>query len=267
MQSLDPLSFNGIRFALGAVFIWLVAGKTSQKSQPFPLLPGLVLFVAATLQQIGMVYTTAGAAGFITGLYIVLVPVLGLLKGHRLSPLLLGAVLLSLSGMYLLNQPGDLKAGFGNLLVLGSAVFWAIHVQLIDSYAKKFPAVHLAFSQYAVCALLSLLGFGLSSLIHAPVYLFSAAFANHLQSALLPLLYGGIMSVGVAYSLQVKAQQKASPTGAAIILCLEGVFALFGGWLILHENLSGRSLLGAGLMLAAMLISVLPKFLIDRNRA
>ncbi len=267
MQSLDPLSFNALRFALGAMFIWLVAGWRKKPETSFPVLPGIVLFIAATLQQIGVVYTSAGAAGFITGLYVVLVPLIGIRKGQKLSGNVILAVLLSLAGMFLINDPSDLKFGFGNLLVLLSAVFFAIHVQLIDTFSKQHPITSLAFAQYAVCALLSLAGFIFYSLIKFPAYLVSVNLTTNISRALWPIMYGGIMSVGVAYSLQVKAQQKASPSTAAVILCLEGVFALFGGWLILHEKLGLRQMLGSALMLIAMLICIIPFFLIDRNRA
>lgn len=267
MQSLDPLSYNAIRFALGALFIWLVAGWRTELDKRFPFLPGVVLFIAATLQQVGVVFTSAGAAGFITGLYVVFVPILGIRKGQKLSGRIIVAVLLSLAGMLLINDASDLKLGFGNLLVLLSAVFFAIHVQMIDSFSKQHQLVSLAFAQYSVCALLSLAGFLLYSLFRSPLYPVSLVFAKNVHSAMLPILYGGIMSVGVAYSLQVKAQQKASPTTAAVILCLEGVFALIGGWMILNERLGIRQLFGSALMLSAMLICIIPYFLIDRNRA
>ncbi len=267
MQSLDPLSFNAIRFAMGALFVWMVAGWRTKQDKRFPVLPGLVLFIAATLQQVGVVYTSAGAAGFITGLYVVFVPLLGIRKGQKLTRRVIVAVLLSLAGMLLINDAADLKLGLGNILVLLSAVFFAIHVQLIGFYSKQHPAANLAFAQYAVCALLSLVGFIIYGLIKSPAYLISASLTADISQAFWPLLYGGIMSVGVAYSLQVKAQQKANPSTAAVILCLEGVFALFGGWLILGEKLGARQLFGSGLMLVAMLICIFPFFLIDRNRA
>lgn len=267
MQSLDPFSFNAVRFALGAVFIKLVSRQKKTVEAGFPLLPGIVLFVAASLQQIGVVYTTAGAAGFITGLYVVIVPLLGLWRGQKVGKTTVFAIILSLAGMLLINNPNDLQVSFGNLLVLLSAFFWALHVQLIDKMAKRYPVSELAFAQYAVCALLSLSGFALYYLFKAPDYLVSLRLAKNLAAATGPILYGGILSVGVAYSLQVKAQQKTEPSKAAIILCLEGVFALIGARIVLNEVMGIKAMLGMTLMLLAMLITLLPNFLIDRNRA
>ncbi|GAB1365657.1 DMT family transporter [Candidatus Cloacimonadaceae bacterium] len=267
MQSLDPLSFNTVRFALGALFIKTISASKPPGSQTFPLAPGIVLFVAASLQQIGVVYTTAGAAGFITGLYVVFVPLLGFWRGQKVGKRISLAVLLSLAGMLLINRPDDLRVSFGNMLVLLSAVFWAIHVQLIDKLSKRYSVSELAFCQYAVCALLSFGGFIVLYLVKAPSYLISAQLAQNLSSAAWPVLYGGILSVGVAYSLQVKAQQKTEASKAAIILCLEGVFALIGARLILQESLGPKAIVGMLLMLMAMLIILIPNFLIDRNTA
>lgn len=259
MQNLDPMSYNAIRFTLGALFIWLIAARKSHAKQSFPWLLGIVLFVAASLQQIGVLYTTAGSAGFITGLYVVMVPVFGLFRGHKPKPLTIIAILLAVCGMLLINNPKNIQMSYGNLLVLISAVFWAWHVQLVDIYSHKSDTGFLAFAQFSICAILSAIGAVIVSLFSKSISLFSADFGSSVLKAGLPILYGGILSVGIAYSLQIKAQRNAIPAKAAVILCLEGVFALFGGWLILGEALSLKMLAGAGLMLLAMLLSLSSK--------
>jgi drug/metabolite transporter (DMT)-like permease len=264
MQYMDPLLFNGIRFALGAIVVGLLAVKThfnkgNCKPMPFPWLLGLVLFTAATLQQVGIIYTSAGSAGFITGLYVVFVPLLGLLRKQKLSVLMLTAIAFSVSGLYLINSGQDVTASLGNLIVLLSAGLWALHVQLIDSYTKRYDTFALAFYQFAFVALASL-AFGIVyNLLSNPDYFICGEFCSAVQSAALPLLYGGLFSVGIAYTLQVHAQKQVPPAPAAIILCLEGVFALIGGWLLLKEALTPTILLGAALILTAMLVSVSAK--------
>ncbi|MDY0151503.1 MAG: DMT family transporter, partial [Candidatus Cloacimonas sp.] len=247
MQSLDPMTYNAIRFAMGALFVWVIAARKCKRLQAFPWLMGLVLFIAASFQQIGILYTSAGSAGFITGLYVVIVPVMGLFRRQKVGRQLILAILLAIGGMFLINRPGNLEMSMGNLLVLVSAVFFAWHVQLVDYYGSKFEVAYLAFSQFALVAALSAFSALFYHLFKAPAYLISAKFGADVWKAALPLLYGGLMSVGIAYTLQIKAQQKAEPGKAALIMCMEGVFALFGGWLILQETLDLRIFIGAGL--------------------
>jgi len=256
MEYIDPLLFNGIRFALGAFFLAMVRRVWTLKIIKDTWQLGVVLFVAASFQQYGMIWTTAGNAGFITGLYVVFVPLIGIYRGQKLSRITWVSILLALGGLYLLSNRQSIDINFGNALVLISALFWALHVQYIDKFAKKHEAFELALGQFAVCAILSL-SFGIAiRAIENPLFLFGAAFYRPLFPAILPILYGGILSVGVAYSLQVYAQQKSQPTIAALILCSESLFALFGGWLILGESISLMMLLGAGLLLMAMLLNL-----------
>lgn len=263
---MDAFSFNAIRFALGALFVRIALHKGFSKERKLIWQPGLVLFIASSLQQIGLIFTTAGAAGFITGLYVLFVPFFGLFRGQKPGSRLLAALALALPGLYLINSIGDLRASLGNLLVLISAVFWAIHVQLVDKYGKQHTIGEFAFSQFALCALLSALSAIIwrlgrhSSTAFAPSYLYGIA------EGWLPILYGGLISVGIAYTLQIKAQQKIEPSTAAVILCLEGVFALIGSHLLLGERLEFRNVFGALMMLMAMILVSLPKKTIDRNR-
>jgi len=262
MSHVGPLTFNGIRFALGAMVLLPlirrrdpepeVAGGPAQHRMVWPTvgggaLAGLVLFVAATLQQVGLVYTTAGKAGFITGLYVIIVPLLGLLWGHRPGwGGWLGACLATI-GLYLLSVTGTFTFAPGDLWELFGALFWAIHVLLLSWLSPRMDGIRLACAQYVVCSLLSLIVAGFTEAITR----------DGLHGALIPILYGGILSVGVAYTLQVVAQRDALPTHAAIILSLEAVFAALAGWLILNEMLSLRGLIGCILMFSGMLTALL----------
>ncbi len=270
---MEAMSFNAARFAIGAVsllpLIWWFsrqrrtapvvtpeppAGEIFDETPPrvggSPLLPGLaagaVLFSAAGLQQVGIATTTAGKAGFITGLYIVLVPVLGLALGHRAGvPVWLGLGL-AVPGLWLLSMTEDLTIATGDLLVLAGALFWALHILVIDHFVRTVDALKLSAAQFAACALLSA---GTALVVEERPF---AGFAP----ALWAVLYGGLFAVGVAYTLQVVAQQQAKPSHAALILSLEAVFGALGGWLLLGEVMSGRMLLGAALLMTGILVSL-----------
>ena len=210
------------------------------------LLAGLVLFAGASLQQVGIVYTTAGKAGFVTGLYVVIVPLLGLLWGQRTPGMTWAGAVLAAVGLYLLTVTDGFTLAEGDGLVLVGAFFWAAHVLLIGRLSGRYvEPVLLACLQFSVCAVLSLI----VALATEPVTL------QGLEAAALPILYGGLLSVGVAYTLQVVAQRDAPPAHAAIILSLETVFAVLAGWLWLNETLTERGLFGCGLMFAGMLLS------------
>jgi len=262
MSYVGPFTFNGVRFALGAMVLLPLAWR--RDAQPkveggllrfmitWPALwggglAGPVLFSAATLQQVGLVYTTAGKVGFITGLYVIIVPLMGLFWGHRPGwGGWLGACLATL-GLYLLSVTKTLSFAPGDLWELFGAFFWAAHMLILSWLSPRMDRTRLACAQYVVCALLSLIMAGLIESITL----------DGLRGATIPILYGGIMSVGVAYTLQVVAQRHAPPTHAAIILSLEAVFAAVAGWLLLGEILSFRGLIGCTLMFAGMLTALL----------
>ncbi len=264
MEHVGPFTFNGIRFALGALalqpLIWRMqatrtregngTGITSARLLRYGLVAGGVLFAGAALQQVGIVYTTAGKAGFITGLYVVMVPLFGLLLGQRAGAgTWLGAVTAAV-GLYLLSVNEDFSIAYGDVLELMGAVFWAGHVLLLGRLSPGLDAtdaVKLAAVQFAVCAGLSLC----VGVVAEPMALAGIA------KAAVPILYGGLMSVGIAYTLQVVAQRDANPAHAAIILSLEAVFAAVAGYFVLGEVLSLRALVGCGLMLGGMLLSQL----------
>ena len=257
MEHVGPFTYNGVRFMLGALALLpllllnrpavpLVSVGSWKPIIGGGLLAGLILFAGASLQQVGIVYTTAGKAGFITGLYVVIVPLLGLLWGHRTPWSTWVGATFAVIGLYLLTMTDDLSLAQGDGLVLIGALFWAAHVLAIGWLSgRHVEPVLLAGLQFVVCAVLSL----------ATALMTESITLTGLQDAALPILYGGLLSVGVAYTLQVIAQRDAPPSHAAIILSLETVFAALAGWLWLNEELSGRGLAGCGLMFVGMLWS------------
>ena len=262
MDYVGPFTFNGMRFALGAIsltplLIFSPRKETmSMAADPHPSfrsvmvgggLTGIVLFAGASLQQIGLVHTTAGNAGFITGLYVIIIPILGLLWKQRTGfGTWIGAILAAV-GLYLLSVTENLSLQTGDTFVLFGAFFWAGHVLLIGRFSPKIDPILLAISQSTVCSILSLT---------TAVFLETTTL-KELTSAAFPIFYGGFFSVGIAYTLQIIAQQSAHPAHAAILMSLEAVFALAGGWLILNEVLSHRALFGCSLMLSGMLFTQL----------
>ena len=293
MGHVGPFAFNATRFLIGALVLLPVMAVSRRSAQPqmrrdatpkppasedadsavvppprppAPLLPrasapplprasavlpggllvGALLFAAATLQQMGIAFTTAGKAGFITSLYVVIVPLLGLALGHRIPRATwLGALLAAAVLYFLAMRPGELRMAPGDLLVLVGALLWAVHMLLLGRLSPGRDPVRLAFVQFLTCAALS----GLAAL------LFETTTAAGLRAALLPILYTGVLSVGVGYTLQVAGQRHAPPADTAIILSLEAVFAVLAGRLLLGEQLTIRALLGCGLMLAGIVIS------------
>lgn len=259
MEHLGPHTFNGLRFLLGGLALSpLIIYRPAQKPQisgglPGPLavrpilwgggLAGLVLFVAAAFQQAGLVYTTAGKAGFITGLYVIFVPLFGLTLGQKLTRWQGLGAMLALIGLYLLSVTDEFSLAWGDLLELIGAIFWALHFLTLGWLSPRIDPLRLARSQFLWCAALSLV----VGLIFEPI---SRA---GLVGALPAIAYSGLMSVGVAYTLQALAQRHAPPTHAAIILSLEAAFAALSGWIFLGEVLTTRALIGCALMLAGML--------------
>jgi drug/metabolite transporter (DMT)-like permease len=255
MNHVGPLTFNGIRFALGALVLipvmrWQYNRNPGKSEGSFlklvygGLIAGLVLFAGATLQQVGLVYTTAGKAGFITGLYVIFVPVFGLFLGIRLGIGGWFGAALAAAGLYFLSVTESFTLAPGDFWILLGAIFWAIHVLILSRLSPKLDTIKLACAQFTVCAFLSLTGAALTETLTF----------EGLKGATVPILYGGILSVGTAYTLQVVAQKDAPAIHAAIILSLEAVFSAIFGWLILGEVIDNRGLTGCVLMLVGMVI-------------
>jgi drug/metabolite transporter (DMT)-like permease len=258
MDYIGPFTFNGVRFALGSLSLvplilfyknsapsTSATGNEVKDSWRVGLLAGSILFIAASLQQIGLIYTTAGKAAFITCLYIVLVPIMGIFLQQRITgSTWLGSVL-AIVGLYFLSIKESLTISYGDFLQLIGAFFWTAHILLIDHYSRKVDILKLAFFQFLTCSILSL---------GTALWLETIALHSILQAGI-PILYGGVCSVGVAYTLQIVGQRNASPSHAAIILSMETVFAAIGGYLLLNERLGVQELLGCALMLIGMLLS------------
>lgn len=256
MEHVGPFLFNGVRFALGAAALLPLAMRSKNAMRAAPgmsapawlgcLCAGLALTFGASLQQIGMQDTTAGKAGFITCLYVIFVPIFGAFLGSR-TPLgtWIGAAI-AVVGMYLLSITDDFSINRGDLFELVGAFFWAGHVLVAAWFAPRMNPIHLAVGQYAFCSVVSL----------AIAWFTGESFAlSGLMDAAAPILYGGLLSVGVAYTLQLIAQRDAPPSHAAIILSMESVFAALAGWVLIGEVLTPRGMLGCALMLSGMLLS------------
>lgn len=258
MDYLGPFTFNAIRFALGSISLipviyFLGNGKKNRKQDKisrkrliiYGMIAGSVLFTGATLQQIGLKYTTAGNAGFITSLYIVIVPILGLFLRQRSNIYIWSGAIVAAVGLYFLSITSDFTIQFGDLLQLIGAFFWASHIIVIGYFVKDANPIKLSSVQFAMCSILSLVAALFTETIEI----------QGIVSAAVPILYGGLMSVGIAYTLQVVAQKDAKPSHAAIALSMEAVFAAIGGIILLGESMGIRGYFGAFLMLLGMLLS------------
>ncbi len=263
MEHLGPMTYNALRFAVGSLTLLPIilvfrrgdrvenAGGNRRLLLWGGLLAGLALFGGASMQQMGLMYTTAGKASFITCLYIVLVPIAGLFLGHRCGPAVWAGTVLAVAGLYLLSVRESFTIGRGDLLVLIGALFWTIHVLLIDYLAKRANPIHIACIQFLACSVLSLL----------PAVAFEKIALSAIVPVTIPILYGGILSAGVAFTLQVVCQRTSPPSHAVIVMSLETVFAALSGYLILHERFTPRDLLGCALMFSGLMVVQLPLLL------
>ncbi|OGO37613.1 MAG: hypothetical protein A2W35_05455 [Chloroflexi bacterium RBG_16_57_11] len=248
--------FNGLRFLVAALFLAPIAisralagpdmAGVNRKSLPGVVLVGLLLAGGAALQQAGLKYTTAGNAGFITGLYVVFIPIfLGLFWHQQVRRIIWLGALFAVIGLFLLSTGGRFRLSFGDALELAGAVFWALHVIFIGRLVQRLDVLQIAVGQYLVCGVVSL------------------AIGLILEAQVLPALvdkwwavaYTGLISVGLGYTFQAVGQRVAPPADAAIILSLEAVFAAAAGWIFLGEVLGPVQLTGCGVMLLGMLLA------------
>lgn len=255
---IGPFTFSAIRMSLGAlVLLPFLLRKRAHRAPGAAagsrkdllaggVLCGAALFVASNLQQMGMTETGAGKAGFITALYVVLVPVCGLLFGRRQGWMLWLGVALAAVGLYLLCVTGGgFAIGRGDLLVLLGALGFTAHIIIIDHYSPKVDGVAMSCLQFAVASVLALVA----------MLLFETPSWQAVRQAAFPLFYAGVFSCGMGYTLQIVGQKTTDPTVASLILCLESVFAVVFSWAFTGETLSGRELAGCGLMFAAILLA------------
>ena len=259
MTHLGPFAFIGLRFLLGAAsllpVIWWMWSRLNLSADQHEslfwgsLTLGIVLFCASAFQQVGLLYTTASNAGFITGLYMVFVPVMGIALGIKTGRMTWLGGALAAVGLVLLGFNESYRLGYGDALQLLGAVVWAVHILVIDHFARRVSGLLLAVGQFLVCGTLGLfVSLTLTDEVTTSVGIINAAPT---------LAYAGILTVGVAYTLQVIAQADANPSHAAIILSLEAVFGALGGYLILDEWLTPRQMFGCALMLGGMIMSQL----------
>lgn len=272
METISPSSFVGVRCLLGTLVLLPVIlildwgrkrrGEEVQKIDKNLLLGGIfcgiILYCATMLQTAGMIYTSPGKSGFITALYMVFVPIVKLFSGKRPSFAVLGAVIIAVVGMYFLCIDGNVSVNYGDVLTLICAIFFTGHILVIDRYSPLVDGVKLSCLQFFVCGVLGVL----SMPFDTPVFDISAVL-----SCWKPICYSGILSCGVAYTLQVVAQKYTDPTSASILMSLESVFSTLStvvlvalGWQLTGGALSGREIAGCVLMFVAILLVQIPDF-------
>lgn len=258
MEYVGPFTFSAVRFGLGALVLipFLMfrrrlafnrlnpSQKERQKIILLQILLGIIVFGGVSFQQYGLLYTTAGNAGFITGFYVVLVPVAGMFFGKKNHAVIWIGVVLSFFGLYFLSVREGFSINYGDSMVFLCAVVWTAHVILVGHVAPRTDPIRTAVIQFAICSFLSWI----------VAFAFEEISIQTIVDAKWSVLYGGIISVGIGYTLQVIAQQKAHPAYATIILSMESVFAVLGGWLLLDEAVTGKIFLGCLLMLGGMIV-------------
>ena len=265
MDYIGPYTFNAVRSLLGGivlvpcVFLFGQKKKTVKDENPSKgtavdrpgdmitggLLCGIMLFLSTTLQQVGIQYTTVAKAGFITALYIILVPILGIFLKKRVSFQIWISVVIAIIGLYLLCMKGSFYLGQGDFLMLVCSLCFALHILVIDRFTDKVRGVQLSCIQFFVCGLLSCV----------LMFLFEKPGVSDILSAWLPIVYAGVFSSGVAYTLQIIGQKGTDPTIASLILSLESVVSVLAGWIILGQSLTPREILGCLLMFGAIILA------------
>lgn len=261
MDNMEPFAFNGIRSIIGGIALLpcifildkLGMGKENKGTRKDLILGGIccgvLLFAASSLQQHGIRYTTAGKAGFITAFYIIIVPILGLFLGKKCGLSVWISVVIALAGLYFLCITDGFSIGKGDIYVFLGAIAFSIHILVIDYFTQFNDGVKMSCIQFFVCGILCFV----------PMMLFEHPEISMILLAWKPILYAGVMSCGVAYTLQIVGQKNMNPTVASLILSLESVTSVIAGFLVLHQNLSHRELIGCGLMFIAIVLAQLPQ--------
>lgn len=257
---LEPFSFNSVRTIIGGISLLPVIyildrKKTAEERKSSPearkmllmggFFCGLALFIASSLQQIGIETTSAGKAGFITSLYIILVPLISVFIGKPVRSTIWGAVMLGVGGLYLLCIKEGFSISKGDFLVLLCAVAYAFHILVIAHYAPKVDGLKLSCLQFLIAGAMGLVC----------MFIFEKPEINNFKSCILPILYSGLFSCGIAYTLQIIAQKWTEPSVASLLMSFESVFAVLSGWLILGESFSVREIGGCALMFCAVIMA------------
>ncbi len=271
MDYVGPFTFNAARSLIGAAVLvpCIALLKKIQKKEEGPeevhkkedkrtllrggICCGVILAVASSFQQFGLLYTTVGKAGFITAMYIILVPLLGIFAGKKVGLRIGISVVIAVAGLYLLCMTESLRLEAGDILVLLCAVVFSFHIMVIDHFSPLVDGVKMSCIQFLTCSILC----GIC------MFLFEAPKLSMILAAWKPVLYAGVMSCGVAYTLQIVGQKGMNPTVASLIMSLESVISVLAGFVLLHEVLSRRELFGCVLMFAAIILAQLP----ERKRA
>ncbi len=266
MDYVQPFTFNATRNIIGGIVLlpciaWLNRHRDGGEPASAPtgsrktlflggICCGICLFIASSLQQIGIQYTTVGKAGFITAMYIVIVPLLGIFVGKKTGLRVWLGVVIAIVGLYLLCMTGDsLMLGRGDILVLLCAVAFSFHILTIDHFAPLADGVQMSCIQFFTCGILSAIG----------MFLVETPQLSLILAAWAPILYAGVLSCGVAYTVQIIGQRGMNPTVASLILSLESVISVISGWLILHQTLSAVELAGCAVMFVAIILVQLPE--------
>lgn len=262
MDHVGPFTFNSIRSFMGGIVLLPVililrrqSGRTNKNEKNGLLLwiggicCGIALAAASSLQQIGLIYTSAGKAGFITAMYILIVPVMGIFIGKKAGMKTWIGVALAAAGMYFLCITDGFHIARGDFFVFLCAVIFSVHILLIDYFSPKTDGVALSCIQFFVCGILCAV----------PMVVSEKPQIAEIAGAWMPLAYAGVLSCGVGYTLQIVAQKNTDPTVASLSLSLESVFSVLTGWVILGEKLSGRELFGCVLVFIAVILAQLPK--------
>ena len=265
MEYVGPFTFQSVRSILGAVVLIpiIFANRavkrrngsykpmdSAQKKQVVVggIICGIVLCVASCFQQVGIQYTTVGKSGFLTSMYIVIVPVLGLFLGKKVHKKLILCIILAVIGLYLISMTESFALSRGDALVCICAVCFAVHIMVVDHFAPGVDGVVLSCIQFFVSGIVS----------GIPMLLFEHPEIKDILDAWLPILYAGVMSCGAGYTLQIIGQQHAEPAVATLLMSLESVFSMVGGIIIMHQIPTARETVGCILLFAAVVIVQLP---------
>ena len=262
MEYVEPFTFQACRSFLGSFVLIPEIAVIDQRGNPKKpktkadrrqllisgIICGILLFAACSLQQLGLLYTTAGKSGFITSLYIILVPLIGVLLGKKVNPLIWVSVVLAAIGLFLLCGTQNMAIGKGELLTLGCSVAFAFHILYIDKVSDQVDGVRLSSLQFFVCGVIS-------TVIMA---LFESPNPQSIAQCWLPICYAGILSSGVAYTFQIVGQAHTDPTTASLLMSLESVFSAVFGWILLNQTMRLREAVGCLVVFCGVLLAQLP---------